>query len=201
MTVFWLPFWIIRYYGKQIKNRTFKILSSDRSVYKCIRLSEQEMTSFTIGDSDSVKGLVLVGVSHLLINICFSLIWNCLCMAGAGNLFRARARWDFPEQLVGRSHKRKHHNDDVYIRPLQYFYCKAGKSVRRLVLLAMKKYVNVRLDGWARQQKNVIEMTVRVQAAKEKLRVLHFGQELFATVGAAKHGYDALNVRNNLVSI
>ena len=30
---------------------------------------------------------------------------------------------------------------------LQYFYCKAGKSVIRLVLLAMKKYVNIRLDG------------------------------------------------------
>ena len=29
-----------------------------------------------------------------------------------------------------------------------------------------------------------------------KLRVLHFGEELFATVGAAKHGYDALNMRN-----
>ena len=125
----------------------------------------------------------------------------CPARPGAGNLFRARARWDFPEQLVGQSHKRKHHNDFVYIRPLQYFYCKAGKSVRRLVLLAMEKYVNVRLDGWARQQKNVIEMTVRVQGAKEKLRVLHLGQELFATVGAAKHGYDALNVRNNLVSI
>ena len=75
---------------------------------------------------------------------------------------------------MGRSHIRIHHNDDVSIRPLQYFYCKAGKSVRRLVLLAMKKYVNVRLDGSARQQKNVIEMTVRVQAGKEKLRVLHF---------------------------
>ena len=49
---------------------------------------------------------------------------------------------------MGRSHKRKHHNDDVYIRPLQYFYCKAGKSVRRLVLLAMKKYVNVRLASF-----------------------------------------------------
>ena len=30
---------------------------------------------------------------------------------------------------------------------LQYFYCKAGKSMRRLVLLAMKEYVNVRPDG------------------------------------------------------
>ena len=26
--------------------------------------------------------------------------------------------------------------------------------------------------------------------------VLHFGEELFATVGAVKHGYDALNMRN-----
>ena len=31
--------------------------------------------------------------------------------------------------------------------------------------------------------------------AKARLRVLHFGEELFATVGAAKHGYDALNMR------
>ena len=30
---------------------------------------------------------------------------------------------------------------------LQNFYYKAGKSMRRLVLLAMKEYVNVRLDG------------------------------------------------------
>ena len=43
---------------------------------------------------------------------------------------------------------------------LQYFYCKAGISVRRLVLRVMKKYFNVQLDGWARQQKNVIEMGV-----------------------------------------
>ena len=83
-------------------------------------------------------------------------------------------------------------NEDL----LQYFYCKAGKSVRWLVLLAMKKYVNVRLDGWARQQKNVIEMAVREQGPKARLRVLHFGEELFAAVGAAKHGYDALNMRN-----
>ena len=32
--------------------------------------------------------------------------------------------------------------------------------------------------------------------AKARLRVHHFGEELFATVGAAKHGCDALNVRN-----
>ena len=31
---------------------------------------------------------------------------------------------------------------------------------------------------------------------KARLRVLHFGKERFATVGAAKHGYDALNMRN-----
>ena len=29
-----------------------------------------------------------------------------------------------------------------------------------------------------------------------RLRVLHFGNELFTTVGAAKHGYDALNMHN-----
>ena len=39
-------------------------------------------------------------------------------------------------------------------------------------------------------------MAVREQGAKARLRVLHFGKELFATVGAAKHGYDALNMRN-----
>ncbi len=39
-------------------------------------------------------------------------------------------------------------------------------------------------------------MAVREQGAKAKLRVLHFGEELFATVGAAKHSYDALNMRN-----
>ena len=79
---------------------------------------------------------------------------------------------------------------------LQYFYYKAGRSVRRLVLLAMEKYFNVRLDGWARQQKNVIEMGVREQGAKARLFVLHFGEDLFATVGAAKHGHGALNMRN-----
>ena len=71
----------------------------------------------------------------------------------------------------------------------------------RLVLLAMKKYVNVRLDGCARQQKNVIEMAVREQRAKARLRVLHFGDDLFATVSAAKHGYDALNMRNVFMKI
>ena len=39
-------------------------------------------------------------------------------------------------------------------------------------------------------------MVVREQGAKAGLRVLHFGEELFATVGAAKHGYDALNMLN-----
>ena len=39
-------------------------------------------------------------------------------------------------------------------------------------------------------------MAVREQGANARLRVLHFGDELFATVGAAKHGYDALNKRN-----
>ena len=73
---------------------------------------------------------------------------------------------------------------------------KAGKSMRRLVLLAMKEYVNVRLDGRARQQNNVNEMAVREQGAMARLRVLQFGEELFATVGAAKPDYDALNMHN-----
>ena len=30
---------------------------------------------------------------------------------------------------------------------LQYLYCKSGKSVRWLVLLAMEEDINVRLDG------------------------------------------------------
>ena len=38
-------------------------------------------------------------------------------------------------------------------------------------------------------------MAVREEGAKARLRVLHFGEDLFATVGAAKHGYDALNMR------
>ena len=41
-------------------------------------------------------------------------------------------------------------------------------------------------------------MAVREQGAKTKLRVLHFGEELFEAVCAAKHGYDALNMRNEL---
>ncbi len=39
-------------------------------------------------------------------------------------------------------------------------------------------------------------MAVREQGVKARLRVLHFGKELFATVGAAKHGYDPLNMHN-----
>ena len=39
-------------------------------------------------------------------------------------------------------------------------------------------------------------MSVREQGTKAILRVLHFGEELFATVVATKHGYDALNMRN-----
>ena len=38
-------------------------------------------------------------------------------------------------------------NPKIMMYILQLFYCKAGKSLRRLVLLAMKKYFNVRLDG------------------------------------------------------
>ena len=39
-------------------------------------------------------------------------------------------------------------------------------------------------------------MEFQEQGAKERRYVLHFGEELFVTIGAAKHGYDALNVRN-----
>ena len=39
-------------------------------------------------------------------------------------------------------------------------------------------------------------MAVREQGAKARHGVLRFGEELFATVGVAKHGYDALNMRN-----
>ena len=39
-------------------------------------------------------------------------------------------------------------------------------------------------------------MAVWEQGAKARLRVIHFGEELSATVGAAKHGYDALNMHN-----
>ena len=45
-------------------------------------------------------------------------------------------------------------------------------------------------------------MAVREQGAKARLRVLHLGKELFATVlGAAKHGYDALNMGNVFMTI
>ena len=37
-------------------------------------------------------------------------------------------------------------------------------------------------------------MGVREQGAKARLCVLHFGEELFATVGATKHGYGAWNM-------
>ena len=39
-------------------------------------------------------------------------------------------------------------------------------------------------------------MGVREQGAKARLCVLHFGEGLFATVGAAKHGHGALNMGN-----
>ena len=39
-------------------------------------------------------------------------------------------------------------------------------------------------------------MEVREQGANERRYVLHFGKELFVTIGAAKNGYDALNVHN-----
>ena len=45
-------------------------------------------------------------------------------------------------------------------------------------------------------------MAVREQGAKARLRVLHFGKELFATVlGAAKHRYNAVNMRNVFMTI
>ena len=64
------------------------------------------------------------------------------------------------------------------------------------MLLDMKKYFNVRFDGRARQQNNVIEMAVREHGAKAILRVLHCGAELLPTVGVAKHGHGTLNMRN-----
>ena len=39
-------------------------------------------------------------------------------------------------------------------------------------------------------------MAVREQGAMPRLRVLQFGEELFATEGAATHDYDALNMHN-----
>ena len=39
-------------------------------------------------------------------------------------------------------------------------------------------------------------MAVQEQGANARLRVLDFGEDMFATLGAAKHGYDALNTRN-----
>ena len=39
-------------------------------------------------------------------------------------------------------------------------------------------------------------MAVREQGAKARFCVLHFGEDLLATVGAAKHGYNALNMGN-----
>ena len=39
-------------------------------------------------------------------------------------------------------------------------------------------------------------MAVQEQGANARLRVLHFGEDMFPTLGAAKHGYDALNTRN-----
>ena len=47
-----------------------------------------------------------------------------------------------------------------------------------------------------RQQKNVIDMDVREQGAKESRCVLHFGEDMVVTIGATKHGYDALNMHN-----
>ena len=41
-----------------------------------------------------------------------------------------------------------------------------------------------------------MSLEVREQGTKERRCVLHFGEELFATIGAAKHGYDALNMHN-----
>ena len=44
-------------------------------------------------------------------------------------------------------------------------------------------------------------MAVRELGAKVRLRVLHFGEKLFATVSAAKHGHDALNMCNEIRKI
>ena len=65
-----------------------------------------------------------------------------------------------------------------------------------MVLFAMKKHFPVWLDGWARQQKNVIEVAVRELGVKARLRVPHFWEELFTAVGAAEHGHNALDMRN-----
>ena len=42
------------------------------------------------------------------------------------------------------------------------------------------------MDELDKSRMSVIQMAVREEGAKTRLRVLHFGEELFATVGAAK---------------
>ena len=44
-------------------------------------------------------------------------------------------------------------------------------------------------------------MEVREQGPNARFRVLQFGEQLFAIVGAAKQGYDALNMRNVFMKI
>ena len=46
-------------------------------------------------------------------------IIRCWPTAGAGNLFRARTRWDFPEQLVDRSDKMRMYRPYITILLLQ----------------------------------------------------------------------------------
>ena len=93
---------------------------------------------------------------------------------------------------MGLSDKRKPQNQDVYtILLLQSMQISetAGAACHKEVFQCPARWIISITE-------NVIEMAVREQGAKARVRVLHFGEELFATVGAAKHGYDALNMRN-----
>lgn len=69
----------------------------------------------------------------------------------------------------------------VYNYRIQYIHIqklnlKTYKSVRRLVLLSVKKCFDVWLDECGRRQKNVIEVAVQELGAKVRLCVLHFGE-------------------------
>ena len=80
-------------------------------------------------------------------------------------------------------------NPNMRMYILQHFFCKAGKSVRRLLLPAMKKIVN---------DNRRMPLRWRSESREQRRDFVYFifGEELFAAVGAAKHGYDALSMRN-----
>ena len=104
----------------------------------------------------------------------------------SGNLFRTGARWDFPEQFAGRSYKTKTQNEDAYYYNI-FIANQANQWDGWFCFTACHGEGRISMSGSMDElDKSRMSFRWRSERRKARLRVLHFGEELFATVGAVK---------------